>query len=297
MPIRGLGYIGIGASDIAAWRDYASNILGTHVEDGVDGGLIVRIDSRACRIVITPTGEDDIVYAGWELDGPEGLALLLEKLERAGLKVIRDPALAAERGVMDIASVIDPRGVTCELFWGGTERSEQPIVTTTGGGGFVTGDQGLGHIVLSTDDPAAMLAFYRDLLGFAISDFIDDHRGPQVARVTFMHCNTRHHSFAFAEVPAPVKLLHFMLQREEFDDVGLALDRVNAAGIKLSLSLGRHVNDHMVSFYAFTPSGFEVEYGWGARSVEAPHWSPVRHDRISVWGHDTVNLPGTGWKY
>ena len=50
------------------------------------------------------------------------------------------------------------------------------------------------------------------------------------------------------------------------------------------MTLGRHTNDQMVSFYARTPSGFEVEYGAGAVSVDES-WTVVNHDRISVWGH------------
>jgi biphenyl-2,3-diol 1,2-dioxygenase len=146
-------------------------------------------------------------------------------------------------------------------------------------------------------EPVRMREFYA-LLGFSLSDLIYDARrgADKIVEVQFMHCNGRHHSLATATAPAPVKLLHFMLQVQQFDDVGHALDRVDAHAIKLSLSMGRHVNDHMVSFYAFTPSGFEVEYGWGARTVDAA-WTPVRHDRISAWGHKTINLPGTGWKY
>jgi 2,3-dihydroxybiphenyl 1,2-dioxygenase len=297
MAVRALGYIGIGSREIAAWRDYAAMILGTQVEDDHAGGLRLRIDSRAWRIAIEPADADDILYAGWEVDGPKALAELAARLEAAGHAVHRDPELAARRGVREVIATTDPRGVSCEIFWGATERFEQPLVTATGGRGFVTGEQGLGHVVLSTMDPEAMLAFYQGVLGFGLSDFIDDPRGGRITPVTFLHCNTRHHSLAFAAVPAPVRLLHFMLQREDLDDVGRALDRVQRAGIKLSLSLGRHVNDHMISFYAFTPGGLEVEYGWGARTIEPPHWSVVRHDSISVWGHETINPPGSGWKY
>jgi hypothetical protein len=32
----------------------------------------------------------------------------------------------------------------------------------------------------------------------------------------------------------------------------------------IAQTLGRHTNDRIVSFYARTPSGFEVEFGFGA---------------------------------
>jgi hypothetical protein len=41
----------------------------------------------------------------------------------------------------------------------------------------------------------------------------------------------------------------------------------------------------MVSFYLRTPSGFEVEFGHGARTVDDATWRVARHDAPSSWGH------------
>src|SRR3546814_4344594 len=79
--------------------------------------------------------------------------------------------------------------------------------------------------------------------------------------------NGRHHTFAFGKLPGPKKLHHFMLQTNSMDDVGLAYDRFDAERA-IVMTLGRHTNDHMVSFYGATPSGFAVEYGWGAREMQ-----------------------------
>ena len=78
---------------------------------------------------------------------------------------------------------------------------------------------------------------------------------------------------------------HFMVQTRTLDEVGFALDRVERAKIPLAQGLGRHTNDQMVSFYARTPSGFEVEYGHGAIEVEEETWRVTRHDKMSSWGH------------
>jgi len=43
----------------------------------------------------------------------------------------------------------------------------------------------------------------------------------------------------------------------------------------------------MTSFYARTPSGFFVEYGWGGRSIDPATHSPVEMTcGPSLWGHD-----------
>jgi hypothetical protein len=41
----------------------------------------------------------------------------------------------------------------------------------------------------------------------------------------------------------------------------------------------------MVSFYMRTPSGFEVEYGYGARTIDDSIWKVERHEAPSIWGH------------
>jgi hypothetical protein len=69
------------------------------------------------------------------------------------------------------------------------------------------------------------------------------------------------------------------------DDVGMAYDRAQEAGVQIEQSLGRHPNERMFSFYAQTPSGFQFEYGWGGREVDDATWTPTTNDRISEWGH------------
>ena len=50
------------------------------------------------------------------------------------------------------------------------------------------------------------------------------------------------------------------------EDVGLAYDLVQMAGIPVIIQPGSHANDQMYSFYFKNPSGFMSEIGWGARA-------------------------------
>jgi 2,3-dihydroxybiphenyl 1,2-dioxygenase len=173
-----------------------------------------------------------------------------------------------------------------EIFYGPTLRTETPFVSPAGVGAFVTGDQGLGHVVISTRDVGAARRFYRDLLGFRLSDTIRMSPAPNFSfDMEFFHCNPRHHTLAIIPVPMPRRLHHFMIQTPTLDAVGFALERAEAAGTPITATLGRHTNDRMVSFYARTPAGFEVEYGFGAIEVDAATWRVGRHDKPSSWGH------------
>ena len=124
------------------------------------------------------------------------------------------------------------------------------------------------------------------LLGFRLSDIISMRMGPQFSmEMAFFHCNPRHHTLALMPAPLPKRLHHFMIQVPTLDAVGFALERAETAGAPITASLGRHTNDHMVSFYARTPGGFEVEYGFGALEVDESTWRVGRHDKPSSWGH------------
>ncbi len=150
--------------------------------------------------------------------------------------------------------------------------------------GFVTGELGLGHVAISTHDKAETLAFYRDVLGFALSDHIVCEYYGYPVDMVFLHTNPRHHTLAFGGRHSK-RLHHFLIEASDFDEVGRAYDRALASGVTIMNTLGRHPNDHMFSFYGFTPSGFQFEFGWGGRLVDDATWAPTTYDRISDWGH------------
>jgi 2,3-dihydroxybiphenyl 1,2-dioxygenase len=142
----------------------------------------------------------------------------------------------------------------------------------------------MGHLVISSSDGAATHRFYCDLLGFQLSDRITCEFYGHPVDITFLHINPRHHSLAYGG-PQAKRLHHFLVEVNSIDDVGMALDRAMFAGVRVAQLIGRHPNDRMVSFYAFTPSGFQFEFGSGGRLVDDATWQPTVHDRISDWGH------------
>jgi hypothetical protein len=76
-----------------------------------------------------------------------------------------------------------------------------------------------------------------------------------------------------------------MIQVKKFDDVGLALDRVIKSDFRQTRSLGKHINDKMFSFYVESPSGVQIEYGWGGIEVEESMSDVKTYDVTSLWGH------------
>ena len=282
--VSALGYLGIGARDLSGWRDYATSVLGLQCAEE-EGALLLRHDPAPWRLRVEESPADDIAYAGFEVATPDGLEALARHLESLDVPV--EPASAEERtarGVSQLMRCHDPDGIGIELYCGRVSAADDFV--SPRGLAFLTGDQGLGHMVLMVSDAAASMHFYVDGLGFKVSDYITMGRPPRSLELTFLHCNPRHHTVALAPVPnAPKRLNHVMLQVTTLDAVGATLDIVRDRGLPLSTGLGRHTNDHMVSFYAQTPSGFDVEFGYGARTVDDATWTVGRYDSGSSWGH------------
>jgi predicted enzyme related to lactoylglutathione lyase len=142
--------------------------------------------------------------------------------------------------------------------------------------------------VLSAPDVDSVLPFYRDVLGLRMSDYTS-----HPFRAVFFHVNARHHSLALLQGGQP-GLHHLMVEVLSVDDLGRAYDAALERGA-VSVTLGRHTNDHMVSFYARSPSGFLFECGWGGRSVDDATWTveEMVHGP-SLWGHERSWLSEEG---
>jgi extradiol dioxygenase len=277
------------------WERFATDVLGLQIsERGSDGTLFLRMDEYHQRFILHPTGTDDLAYVGWMVARLEDLKAVEERVAKAGVRVERGtPAECALRKVVDMIKFQDPLGITVEVFYGLLLSEDpfypgRPLV-----GRFVTGAQGLGHIVigLAEHEMEGAFRFYTEVLGFKVSDIIDFELGGHQIHAVFFHCNPRHHSLAFGQIPFQTgrRLHHFMLQLESLDDVGIAYDLCRSKGIPLYQSLGRHTNDQMISFYMKTPSGFAVEYGAMGRTIDdESEWVVRRYTRASIWGHHLV---------
>jgi 3,4-dihydroxy-9,10-secoandrosta-1,3,5(10)-triene-9,17-dione 4,5-dioxygenase len=293
MGIRSLAYMRVEATDMAAWREYGLKVLGMVEGKGsAPDALYLRMDDFPARLVIVPGDRDRLLVSGWETANAAELQEIRDALDHAGVPYKEGTAeQVQDRRVDELIVFEDPSGNTLEAFHGAA--LEHRRVVSPYGHRFVTGEQGLGHVVLSTDDDDASLRFYRDVLGFKLRDSM--RLPPQMmgrpadgppAWLRFFGCNPRHHSLAFLPMPTPSGIVHLMIEVENSDDVGLALDRALRRKVPMSATLGRHVNDLMLSFYMKTPGGFDVEFGCEGRQVEDDKWVARESTAVSLWGHD-----------
>ena len=279
-----LGYLGLDVKDVGAWRGYAESLLGLRaIETRTDGDLLLAMDDHHHRFELHENERDDIAYVGWQTESAAEMEAIAARLETAGVTVARGSRETAEkRHVAGLIAFNDPDGHAVEVFHGPELADEFASASESG---FVAGDQGLGHLVLAAADMERAMTFYTSMLGMKVSDYVNG----AIGALGFLHCNPRHHSIAFVQLANPRKRInHFMLQRDSINDVGRTYDAVQEGVTPLLVTMGRHSNDEMVSFYMANPSGFGVEYGWGAREVDDCTWQVEQYESGSLWGHKPV---------
>lgn len=282
-----LGYVRARIADVDAWRKFAFDTIGFAEGSGPNADSIyLRVDEHTYRLELVPGERDEVIAVGWQVADSRSLELVRETLEKAGIAVATlSVAEAVNRHVEEAISFVDPSGFTIEVFHGPL-LDHSPVVGKFGNR-FVTGDLGLGHVVLPVRDIEEARKFYTEVLGFASRGSFRVGPPEHPIWIRFMGVNPRHHSLALIPGSRPdgPGIVHIMVEVDALDDVGRALDRVNKAGYHLSSTLGRHTNDKMISFYVRTPGGWDLEFGCEGMLVGADYVAEEM-TADSYWGHE-----------
>jgi len=276
MLVKALAYVVLDSPNLDGWAKFASNVLGLQPLHHA-GELLLRIDEWAQRVVIRPAASAALGALGWDVGDQAGLDRLRSALDAAGVPVhSASPADTQRRAVANMIWAVDPDGNRLE-FVCGAQRSDAPF---TGGArpssGFVTGELGMGHVVLMAKDQSAMRDFYVRTLGFQVTD----HSADEV--MVFLRCNARHHSLGLLGVGVS-GFNHLMIEAGSIDDVGRAFDALRLTSAQPAVDLGRHGNDGMFSFYAWTPDEHMFEYGADGKHISPDAGPTVALD--DLWGH------------
>jgi len=289
ISVTELGYIGLGVSDIAEWKNFTSEIVGLEIVPGnSDKEFTARADYWFQRIFVNENGTDDLDFVGWRVADENAFLALCDRLTEAEIPYeIAPQELIAKRQVLNLITLIDPAGTPTEIFYGPRIEAAMPFHPSRPmHGKFKTGDGGVGHFAINTPNVQECHDFYSKILGMKSSiEFerqLPPHAGGMKFTLRFVSCNTREHSLAFGDLGGEKRLDHFMMEVTRMEDVGLTRDIVKQRKIPIFLDLGQHHNDHVLSFYYQTPSGWNWECGWGGSEPSGQaEWG-----QFPIWGHE-----------
>lgn len=282
--IQQLGYIGINSTEPERWCEYASYFLGMEVNKHS-----FRMDERSQRMFVNPSDKNGIYCLGFELPDKNTLDEVVAAVQGFGIETRRGSDEEKEsRKVTELVYFHDPDGNLIE-FYVGAILADTPVKFSRPIGGFRTGELGVGHVALVTVNFEKMREFYEDVLHFKLSDFIKK----KPFRASFFHINKRHHTLAIIESTAS-GVHHIMIEYQYMDDIGRLHDIALKNSDSIAVTLGRHSNDHMFSFYSKAPGGIMLELGWGGRLIREGSWVVEELYGPSIWGHERSWLPPEG---
>ena len=145
----------------------------------------------------------------------------------------------------------------------------------------------LGHAVLHVKDINDAGPFYRDVLGFRLSDFM-----ARPSKAYFFHANPRHHSIASSRPAAAPRTIMVGALRSS-TTVGAMLRSGAGRGGRIGVTPAVTSTTRSPRSIRTRP-GFMVEYGWGGRVIDVAGWQPEEVTwGPSMWGtRPHVDDPG-----
>tara|TARA_R110002110_G_scaffold91264_2_gene237518 strand:- start:140388 stop:140936 length:549 start_codon:yes stop_codon:yes gene_type:complete len=120
----------------------------------------------------------------------------------------------------------------------------------------------LGHLVLKVKDVQRSVAFYTDVVGLRVSDWIDD-------RMVFMRAAEDHHDLALLQLPPDAidcppgnypGVEHFSYRVESIDEIMKITEMLVARGIEIDRGPGRHGPGENTFIVFRDPDGHNVEF-------------------------------------
>lgn len=289
-----MGYTVVQSNNISKWQEFLQRGIGLHLESATSDSLAFRMDNHTKRLIIERGEAEDVVAIGYQLRDQNTLDTVLARLAYYNIAIeYGDELEAAQRGVTSLVRFRGPKHLTIELFIDAATTTEPLSMLCKDG--FVTGESGMGHVAITSRLPEKMLAFWQSIFDARLSDRISQKMAGVTLDINFLRLNERHHSIAIAAVrdlrldPIRTNVQHLNLLVNSLDDLVGAFQRLRQLGYEMAHEIGQHPNDRELSFYVLSPSGFEVELGWNALTVDENTWQQAHYNAISLWGHQPEN--------
>jgi catechol 2,3-dioxygenase-like lactoylglutathione lyase family enzyme len=215
--------------------------------------------------------EEGLRRISFEVSPKADVADMAKKLSADGIKseLRSDPV----PGIGKVLAFNDPKGTTIELFqeWKYLGAHHQC---------FGAGPLKLGHIAYVVEDPQAMADFYCRVLGFRVSDWIEDF-------FVFLRCNPDHHTVNFIRGTKP-KMHHIAFEMKDFAHMQHACELLGVRKIPINWGPVRHGPGHNVAIYHRNFDDQNVEFYIELdqmKDEELGYFDP------RPWHHDTPQRP------
>lgn len=270
-------YVGYGVADLAAEREfYAEKWCLKQVAER--DGMVYFAAEGSDDLYVVRLRQDDanrIDVIAFATDTRADVDALHAKVEAAGCRTIFAPRELDSFGGGYGFRFFSPDGLPFEVSSDVERGTGREIVR------WEAVPQKISHVVLHSPDHKAAVAFFTDVLGFRLSDWLGDF-------MAFLRCNAWHHRVAI--LPGPPCLNHVAYDMLSVDCMMRGINRLRKKDIDIKWGPGRHTAGNNTFSYFVTPNGFAVEYTSELEQVDFE-----RHEaQVHQPGPNTMDQWGVG---
>lgn len=260
--VTDIGYVALAVPDLGAETGFFTTQWGLTQVHEHDGLVYLAAPGSTHPYTLRLRGATQRLtdLLGFAAESRAAVEALHAQVTAAGARVIREPGPIAGFGGGYGFRFFDPDGHAVEVFTEAAGRTAQSI------GALEPLPVRISHVVLHSPQHRALEQFYRQALGFRLSDWLGDF-------MVFLRCNRAHHRLAI--LPGPPALNHIAFDVMSIDALMRGLGRLTAAGIELQWGPGRHTAGNNTFTYYSTPNGNTVEYTSDVEEVDEASWRPT----------------------
>lgn len=269
-PAR-LHHLGLVSADAGALAEFYRRVLGYDAEELTDGQWRLRGKER--ELLVSQGARAGLGFAAFAVEDGARLGALRADIEAKGADIGPSPSPLLDEGAF---AVKDPDGNA--LVFG-------PPREARAGADALRGR--LQHFVVTSAQIEPMMAFYQDVLGFVLSDVVNDEDGDPTA--VFYRSDPEHHSFAIFRADHG-GFDHHAYESGCWNDIRDWADHLSALRVPMFWGPGRHGPGDNLFVMFRDPDGNALEIS--AELEEMPIDMAHRE-----WPHDarTLNLWGDAW--
>ncbi len=275
VDVKHISHVALKVTDVEAQTDFYCQMVGLgETARDEKGKVYLRCNADHHSLVLIPAEEKGLDHYALEIGNRSQLEAAARAFERAGIAY--ETKDSDEIGQEASLRLQDPDGFTIELISG----LEQVMPSY---GTRAVQPRKLAHVTLLSPDPKVSAEFYTEVLGFRVSDFLDED-------FIWLRCNPEHHSLAIARLGG-VRLHHVAYSVADYTDLVHQADHLQRHGRSLLYGPGRHGpgNNQFAYFHdldkqiiEFTCDSLQI---WDEDSYVPKRWKAT--DKwINMWGQD-----------
>ena len=256
-------YVGYGVKDIAAEAAFYGEVWGLDPVPGTGELLYFKTrghyEHHVVRLRQADANRVDVIALS--ADTGADVDALVAKVRASGGRIIHEARALDMPGGGYGFRFFSPDGLPFEISSGVARGASGEVARWDGVPVKIS------HIVLHSPDHHALVAWFVDVLGFKVSDWLGDV-------MCFLRCNSAHHRIAI--LPGPPCLNHVAYDMTGVDGMMRGIHRLRQKGVEIAWGPGRHTAGNNTFSYFVTPNGFAVEYTSELEEV-GEDWEPKVH--------------------